>query len=51
MYRVAQKVITIKLSKNRIKLYTNGNNILFIRQIKVLIKHYNIIRRYYIFYA
>jgi len=33
--RVAQKVTTIKLSKNRV------NEIRFICQIKVTIKHYN----------
>jgi len=48
VYRVAKrKYITTKLSKKLFKIVLkSANKIRFIRQIKEMIKHYNIMRRY-----
>jgi len=41
---VAQKVATTKLSKNVLNRYKSASEITFLRQIKEMIKHYNMHR-------
>ena len=46
-YRVAQKVSHYQIVKNLCQIVLKSSNeIRYLRQIKEMIKHYNIIRRY-----
>jgi len=52
IYRAAQKVNHCQIIKNvSNRINWSANEIRFLRQIKEMIKHYNIIHRYYIFSA